>query len=161
MAKALSRSYLLATCLVGRCITVCGMSESRVRATPSVGVAHLLLMHPKAQVLLPGDDTPIGLRGTPARVLRLLALSRGHWFSTDWLAEACNYTSSKSVAARLIAWAMAWRTSLKASFGCIKRLLNRTNSLRTRSDPWCMRADLSYSTEGGPCTMKLVPTTKT
>lgn len=74
------------------------MSESRARATPSAGVAQLLLMHPKAQVLLPGDDPPIGLRGTPARVLRLLALSKGHSFSTDWLAEACNYTSSKSVA---------------------------------------------------------------
>lgn len=74
------------------------MSRAREGDEPPAGVTRLLLMHPKVQVFLPDDDIPVGLRGTPCRVLRLLALSKGHWFSTDWLAEACNYSSPKSVA---------------------------------------------------------------
>src|SRR5262245_8755684 len=60
--------------------------------------ARLLLLHPRARVLLPGDEHATEVNGIQGRILRLLALSVGHSFSTDWLAEFLNYTTMKSVA---------------------------------------------------------------
>jgi hypothetical protein len=60
--------------------------------------ADLLLLHPKARALLPEDEAAIEVHGIHGRVLRLLALSTGHCFSTDWLAEVFDYGNPRSVA---------------------------------------------------------------
>lgn len=67
-----------------------------VRASP--GVARLLLLHPKARIVLPGSDVPLEILGRDGKVLRLLALSAGHWFSSDSLATVLSYSTSRSVA---------------------------------------------------------------
>jgi hypothetical protein len=60
--------------------------------------ASLQLLHPMARVLLPGDGRVTEVNGIHGRVLRLFALSSGHSFSTDWLAEFLSYTTVRSVA---------------------------------------------------------------
>lgn len=65
--------------------------------TPSLGVTRLQLLHPKARGLLPGQQAPVEVHGTHGRVLRLLALSAGHSFSTEWLAEFLGYGTPSSV----------------------------------------------------------------
>jgi len=60
--------------------------------------ASLLLLHPKARALLPGDERATEVSGIHGRILRLLALSVGHSFSADWLAGFLDYTTLKSVA---------------------------------------------------------------
>jgi hypothetical protein len=60
--------------------------------------ASLLLLHPQARALLPGDEHATEVNGIHGRILRLLALSVGHSFSTDWLGGFLNYTTLKSVA---------------------------------------------------------------
>lgn len=60
--------------------------------------ASLLLLHPMARALLPEDEAAIEVHGVHGRVLRLLALSTGHCFSTYWLAEVFNYGNPRSVA---------------------------------------------------------------
>jgi hypothetical protein len=60
--------------------------------------ANLFLMHPKARAFLPGDDGATEVLGIHGRVLRLFALSAGHCFPTEWLAEVFAYTNPKSVA---------------------------------------------------------------
>src|SRR6266581_4539186 len=76
---------------------ILGMDRVGSRGSSLAG-ASLLLLHPKARALLPGDEPAIEVNGIQGRVLRLLALSTGHCFSTDWLAEVLNYTTPKSVA---------------------------------------------------------------
>jgi hypothetical protein len=63
-----------------------------------LGVARLQLLHPKARAQLPGDSPAIEVLGTHGRVLRLLALSGGHCFSSEWLGDFLEYTTSTSVA---------------------------------------------------------------
>ncbi|HXZ73801.1 MAG TPA: BTAD domain-containing putative transcriptional regulator, partial [Streptosporangiaceae bacterium] len=65
---------------------------------PRVRVARLLLLHPKARIMLPASDTPVEIVGVHGKVLRLLALSAGHWFSSDSLADLLQYTTPRSVA---------------------------------------------------------------
>lgn len=63
-----------------------------------MGVTRLQLLHPKARALLPGDSVPIEILGTQGRVLRLLVLSKGHYFSSEWLATFLGYSTPGSVA---------------------------------------------------------------
>ena len=58
----------------------------------------LQLLHPKVRVFLPGADAPVEVAGIHGRVLRLLALSGGHCFSSDILATEFGYGSTNSVA---------------------------------------------------------------
>lgn len=60
--------------------------------------ASLLLLHPVTRVVLPGGERATEVNGIHSRILRLLALSAGHSFPTDWLAGFLNYTTAKSVA---------------------------------------------------------------
>lgn len=69
-----------------------------VDAPARPGVARLLLLHPKARILLPGSNVPLEIIGRDGKVLRLLALSAGHCFSSESLATVLNYSTAKSVA---------------------------------------------------------------
>lgn len=66
--------------------------------SPSPGVARLRLLHPKVRGVVPGQQDPVEVHGVQGRVLRLLALSGGHSFSTEWLMDFLGYTTSNSVA---------------------------------------------------------------
>lgn len=65
---------------------------------PRSGAARLALLHPRARIALPGGDAPVDVIGVHGKVLRLLALSGGHCFSSDSLATVLQYTTPKSVA---------------------------------------------------------------
>ena len=65
---------------------------------PPPGVGRLRLLHPKAQALVAGQHNPVEVNGVQGRVLRLLALSSGHCFSTEWLTDFLGYTTPNSVA---------------------------------------------------------------
>jgi hypothetical protein len=64
----------------------------------SIDRASLLLLHPRVRAFLPGEERATEVNGIHGRILRLLALSAGHSFSSDWLAGFLNYTTPKSVA---------------------------------------------------------------
>jgi hypothetical protein len=77
--------------------TLYSMNRRGTSSLP-VGVTRLQLLHPKARALLPGESVPIEIPGTQGRVLRLLALSSGHCFSSEWLADFLRYRTPGSVA---------------------------------------------------------------
>ncbi len=81
----------------GSRVKLYGMNRRGTSSVP-VGVTRLELMRPKARALLPGDSVPIEVLGTQGRVLRLLALSAGHCFSSEWLADFLRYGTPASVA---------------------------------------------------------------
>src|SRR5258706_6841805 len=67
-------------------------------ARPGTGMARLLLLHPKGRIVPPGSDGPLEILGRDGKVLRLLALSEGHCFSSESLAAVLSYSTSRSVA---------------------------------------------------------------
>lgn len=58
----------------------------------------LQLLYPKVRAFLPGNDQPVEVTGKHARVLRLLALSAGHCFPSEDLADLFGYGGPASVA---------------------------------------------------------------
>ena len=95
--KILSDRYVQEIARRGSRVKLYGMNRRGPSSVP-VGVTRLELMRPKARALLPGDSVPIEVLGTQGRVLRLLALSAGHCFSSEWLADFLRYSTPASVA---------------------------------------------------------------
>jgi hypothetical protein len=101
-----------------------------------VGVTRLQLLHPKARALLPADSAPVEILGTQSRVLRLLALSAGHCFSSEWLADFLGYTTPSSVAPMI----MQLRTRLGgASWGA--RAIQSDHGVGYQLDPATVDVD--------------------